>query len=102
MLAQIIGMLAAFVVLAEALNKIERADVWDGREGLGPRLAAAAWLLRPWAWQRARVVTVLKVLGWCCMSVGAAGSLVMPASVPHLAVVVGFALLIVRSRLKEG
>jgi hypothetical protein len=98
----ILQVAAALIVLAEALNKIERADLFDGRRGLKPRLAATAWLLCPWAWKRPRVVIVLKVLGWACMSVGAAGSLISPPTAAHLAVLAGFALLIVRSRLKEG
>lgn len=102
MTLQIIQVLAAIVVLAEALNKIERADVWGGRCGLGPRLAALAWLLRPWAWRRPAVVAVFKVAGWFCLSVGAAGAMVTPPAVVQVLVLAGFALLIIRSRLKEG
>ncbi len=97
----VLQMMAALVVLAEALNKLERADLWAGRRG-GARLACLAWLLVPWRWHRAHVVTALKVAGWSCMSVGAAGSLLTPPSGPHLAVIGGFAVLIVRSRVKEG
>lgn len=100
-LAQTVGALAAFVVLAEALNKIERADLWGGRTGRN-RLAALAALLRPRSWQREHVVTVLKVAGWCLMSVGAAGSLITAPGTPAVLVLAGFALLIVRSRVKEG
>lgn len=100
-LLQIIGALCAFIVLAEALNKIERADLWGGRTGRA-RLGALAALLRPWSWQRDNVVTVLKVAGWCLMSVGAAGSLITRPNAPALCVLAGFALLIVRSRLKEA
>lgn len=94
--------LAALIVLAEALNKIERSDVFDGRRGVRARLVASAWLLRPWGWRRPRVVTVLKVLGWSLLSVGAAGSLLTPPTGAHVAVIGGFAVLIVRSRVKEG
>jgi hypothetical protein len=95
-------MVAALVVLAEALNKIERADLFDGRRGLRARLGGLGWLLTPWRWKRPKVVTTLKVLGWACLSVGSAGSLLTPPTGAHVAVVGGFALLIVRSRLKEG
>lgn len=98
----VLQMLASLVVLAEALNKIERSDVFEGHCGLRARLRASTWLLRPWAWRRQRVVTVLKVLGWACLSVGAAGSVLTAPTGPNVAVIGGFAVLIVRSRLKEG
>jgi hypothetical protein len=99
---------AGFIVLAEALNKLERADLFDGKCGLVPRLGGLAWLVRPWGWKRSRVVMVLKALGWASLSVGAADALMGPLlgldkpTLPDVAVIAGFALLIVRSRLKEG
>jgi hypothetical protein len=95
-------MSAAIVVLAEALNKIERADLFAGRNGLRDRALAALWLLAPWAWKRPHVVTVLKVIGWALLSTGAAGAVLEPPSGPDVAVLCGFAMLIVRSRVKEG
>lgn len=100
--AAVVHLVAALVVLAEALNKLERADLWAGRRGIRSRARCAVFLLMPWAWQRAHVVTALKVAGWACLAVGAAYSLLIPPAPPHLAVIGGFALLIVRSRLKEG
>lgn len=100
----IVQMVAALIVLAEALNKIERADLFDGKRGLRPRLAGLGWLCVPWAWRRPKVVTVLKVAGWLLMSTGAFVVLFTPPY-QHLVpacVLGGFALLIVRSRLKEG
>jgi hypothetical protein len=93
---------AALVVLAEALNKIERADLFAGRNGLRDRALAALWLLAPWGWKRPHVVTVFKVLGWALLSIGSAGAVLEPPSGPDVAVLCGFALLIVRSRVKEG
>lgn len=101
----IVQTVAALIVLAEALNKIERSDLFDGRRGLRPRLVGIGWLCVPWAWRRPKVVTVLKVAGWLLMSIGAFVSLFMPPAYQHLVpacVLCGFALLIVRSRLKEG
>lgn len=99
---------AGFIVLAEALNKLERADLFDGRRGLLARLGGLAWLLTPWRWKRLRVVAVLKALGWALLSIGGAGALATPLLHLHqpglldVAVIGGFALLIIRSRLKEG
>lgn len=104
---QIVAAAAAAVVLAEALNKLERADPFDGRRGLAPRLWGLAWLLAPWAWKRDRVVVGLKIVGWSLLALGAAGYLVrlflpVPWFPPDVAVIAGFAVLIVRSRVKEG
>jgi len=92
----------AFIVLAEALNKIDRSDLFDGQGGMRARLGGLCQLATPWRWKRARVVHVLKVLGWAVLSFGAADALISPPAVPTAAVLVGFALLIVRSRLKES
>lgn len=82
---------SGFIVLAEALNKLERTQ---------PYL--------PGAPARQRLVVALKLLAWCSLAVGAAGALVTPflplekPSLQDVAVIGGFALLIVRSRLREG
>lgn len=105
---QVVNTLAALIVLAEALNKLERADLWSGRGGSVQRLRCLAHLATPWRWTRPAAVLVFKVLGWAFISIGAAGELVgpllgtrwpLPATT---AVIGGFALLIIRSRLKEG
>ncbi len=89
----VVACLAACVVLAEAFNKLERTDV------LACGLTA-----------RERVVEALKALAWGLMALGAAGTLVLPLSAnlpPDLrelasaCVLVGFAVLIVRTRVKE-
>lgn len=93
--------LAALVVLLEAMNKLERCHP-----------------LEPGLSRRARVVVVLKAVAWILLALGAAGQVVQPAlvssvhrvgswllldrpSVVDLLYAVGFAVLIVRSRLKE-
>lgn len=96
---------AGFVVLAEALNKLERCDP------LGKHMT-----------MHQRLVDGLKAVAWFLLGLGAAGALAVPAllrlGVPadaggHLfrlegptldqtLVLVGFAVLIVRTRVKEG
>jgi hypothetical protein len=104
---QIAHMLAALLVLAEGLNKLERADLFAGRKGW-QKAKAFGFLLAPWQWRRARIVLILKAIGWAGMCVGAAGALASPLlrldppAVHDFAVLGGFALLIARSRLKEG
>jgi hypothetical protein len=97
---------AALIVLAEALNKLERADIFDGA-GMLQRLLGLTWLLMPWRWTRARVLIALKLCAWALLAVGAAGALIAPllhlgrTDAQDAAVMAGFALLIIRSRLKE-
>jgi len=99
--------LAGFVVLAEALNKLERTDLFDGQKGLWPRLGALSWLVTPWRWKRARVASAFKALGWACLSIGAAGAVVNPLlhldtpGIQDTAIMCGFALLVIRTRIKE-
>lgn len=89
-LLQAVNWLAAVVVLAEALNKLERANPF--KANLCPRI---------------RVAVFLKVLGWMCLALGAAGNLVAPlmvlerANLQSTAVMAGFAFLIIRTRIKE-
>ena len=104
-LLQVLHVLAALIVLAEALNKLERT-------------APLARGLRP----RQRLVAMLKAIAWMLLALGAGGELVAPvfpllgvqaglgaaflgAPEPPLsqtAVLLGFAVLIVRTRVKEG
>ena len=98
--------IASWIVLAEALNKLERADLFEGRCVL-ERMRALVWLTAPWCWRRDRVVTAFKVIGWSLLSIGAGGGVATPflqraPSLEDAAVSVGFAFLIVRSRIKEG
>jgi hypothetical protein len=104
-LFQFIHWIAAFVVLAEALNKLERSC---------PLAPGMSW--------RGRVVVWLKVLAWMLLAFGAGIGLASPmllalgwpggSYVPFLKlespteadamVMAGFAVLIVRTRVKEG
>lgn len=107
-LLQFVHMAAAAVVLAEGLNKLERCDV------LAPRLSL-----------RLRVAEVMKALAWGLLVLGAAGALaplvfgllgmagdVAPwlraalrmesPTMAEVLVLAGFAVLIVRTRVKEG
>lgn len=107
-LLQIVHWLAALVVLAEALNKLERAA--PCRQGLGWRDRTTEWL---------------KAAAWWMLAIGGAGALVspfmvhitihrhaaqylpllMPLQTPTLQdvlIVLGVAVLIVRTRIKEG
>lgn len=104
---QIIHFTAGLLVLAEALNKLERTAPL--RPGLKPRERAAEWL---------------KALAWSPLALGGAGAVIAPAlpflpvqepstwlpyllpaqtpTLPDVCVIVGFAVLIVRTRVKEG
>lgn len=101
----LLHILAGLVVLAEALNKLERCAPF------APGLSA-----------RKRVVDALKALAWLLLALGSAGALAAPlllaAGFPPAAVgslvrleqptldqalvLLGFAVLIIRTRVKEG
>lgn len=96
---------AALVVMAEALNKLERCA--PHRKGLTPRQ---------------RLVDALKAIAWALLALGAGGAIAGPVlpylggipswlalvvrfeqpTLDHVAVMLGFAVLIVRTRVKEG
>lgn len=86
----LIHTLAGLVVLAEALNKLERTHPFA--RGLSARERAVVWL---------------KTLGWAGLALGgagAAGSWFLYASAPsfgEVSTMLGFALLVVRSRVGE-
>lgn len=104
---QIIHWIAGLVTLAEALNKLERTS--PCRRGLGTRERATEWL---------------KAIAWLLLAFGGAGVVLaplmpwlpieragvlwpqlMPTQKPTLqevCIVLGFAVLIVRTRVKEG
>lgn len=102
---QILHLIAAIVVLAEALNKLERCAPF------------ARGMTR-----RARIVDGLKALAWLLLALGAAGALASPLllaagfpaagvgafvrlgppTLDQALVLAGFAVLIVRTRVKEG
>lgn len=102
---QIVHTVAGLVVLAESLNKLERT---------APFAAGLA--------ARERVVDGLKALAWLLLALGAGGAVAAPAltalglppdaggafarldepTVAETAVLLGFAVLIIRTRVKEG
>lgn len=101
---QILYWVAAFITLAEALNKLERTS---------PCAPGLTW--------NQRLVDGLKAIAWMLLAIGAAWALISPLLVPlgvHTAATqmlshyepslgevcwaLGFALLIVRTRVKEG
>jgi hypothetical protein len=96
LLLQILLALCALVVVAEGLNKLERA---------APR--------EPGLTTRQRVSEWLKGLAWCLLTLGAGiylaavllqavGLFELLASKAGPLVLAGFAVLIVRTRVKEG
>lgn len=102
---QLLHLLAGLLVLAEALNKLERCDP------LNPRFT-----------RNERAVEVLKALAWGLLALGAGGAVAAPVflalgakpvdlylltrleepTLDQVCVLVGFAVLIVRTRIKEG
>ena len=104
---QLIHFTAGLLVLAEALNKLERTAPL--RPGLKPRERATEWL---------------KAVAWSLLALGGAEAVIAPAlpflpvqepstwlpyllpaqtpTLPDVCVIVGFAVLIVRTRVKDG
>ena len=88
---QALHWLAGLLVLAEALNKLQRAE--PCARGLSLRERATVWL---------------KVAAWLLLAVGGAGALatplmhLQPPTLQDACVMLGFAVLIVRTRVKEG
>ena len=84
--------LSGFIVLAEALNKLERT-------------APCAPGVLGW---RKRFTEWLKAIAWMLLAVGGAGALITPLlplerpTLQDMCVMLGFAVLIVRTRVKEG
>lgn len=81
---------SGLIVLAESLNKLERTNVRQQGASIGMR-----------------VVTALKILAWLLLAIGAAGAIITPLlplanpSLRDVAVLGGFALLIIRTRVKD-
>jgi len=83
--------ICGLVILAESLNKLERTSPLA--DGLDLRQRASMWL---------------KAAAWSCMAVGSAGAIVTPLlplerpPVQDVLMVLGCAVLIIRTRVKEG
>lgn len=90
-LLALLHFVAGLVVLAEGLNKLHRTD---------PFMPGLGWLQR--------VVIFLKLIAWLLLTMGAGGAVatpllqLQPATLQDVAVIVGFAILIIRSRMKEA
>lgn len=90
----VIHWLAGLIVLAEALNKLERTDVL-------PALTGKGWTIR------VRLVTILKASAWGLLALGSASAIITPLlkleapTLQDTCVLAGFAILIVRTRVKE-
>ena len=103
----VIHWFAGLIVLAEALNKLQRTDLFAGLGWKFPVLQSVPYVVRPCKWETPRVVTVLKVLGWALLAIGAGAAMVWPLihitgpDLQDVCVLTGFALLIVRTRLRE-
>lgn len=101
---QILHWAAGLIVLAEALNKLERTTPFA-----------------PGMTNHARLVDGLKALAWTLLALGAAGAVFAPVlgelgvhtrasqamvhqapSIAETIVLMGFATLIIRTRVKEG
>lgn len=94
---QILHWLAGLIILAEALNKLERTA--PCAPGLTPH---------------ARLVASLKALAWALLALGGAvvvfaplfailhATQTTPPSLSETAIAAGFAVLIIRTRVKEG
>lgn len=90
-LVHVIHWLSGLIVLAEALNKLERTAPLQ--RGLT---------------RRERATECLKALAWALLAMGGAGAFVTPflpmetPTLQDMCVLLGFAVLIVRTRIKEG
>ena len=88
---QILHWLAGVVVLAEALNKLERTA--PCARGLTPHERLVDWL---------------KAIAWALLAIGGAGAVITPLmqmdvpSLQDMCILLGFAVLIIRTRFKEG
>jgi hypothetical protein len=91
LLVHLVHWLSGVIVLAEALNKLERTAPL--RSGMTPRERAVEWL---------------KAIAWALLAMGGAGALITPLlpletpTLQDMCVLLGFAVLIVRTRIKEG
>lgn len=87
----VVHWLSGLIVVAEALNKLERTSP------LAPHLSL-----------HKRVVDLLKAIAWALLAIGGGGAVITPMldlekpTLQDVCVLLGFAVLIVRTRVKEG
>lgn len=88
---QALHVLAGLVIVAEALNKLERTAPLRG--GLSLRQQATEWL---------------KAVAWGLLALGGGGAVATPIlhlelpTLQDVCIAVGFSVLIIRTRVKEG
>lgn len=88
---QALHLLAGLVILAEALNKLERTSPL--RASLAPRQRVTEWL---------------KAVAWALLALGGGGAVAAPflhlgaPTLQDTCIAAGFAVLIFRTRVKEG
>ena len=91
MTLQMLHWLAGLIVVAEALNKLERVDI-----------------LNPYLDVRGRITEVLKAVAWLLLGIGGGGAVITPLlkleapTLSDVCVALGFAVLIIRTRIKKG
>lgn len=102
---QVAHVLAGLVVLAEALNKLERCAPFarglTGHERLVDGLKALAWFLLALGAAGALAAPALRAMGLPADAGGEFARLERPTLAETL-ILSGFAVLIVRTRVKEG
>lgn len=102
---QVLHVLAGLIVLAEALNKLERcapfAHGLTAHERLVDGLKALAWFLLAMGSAGALAAPLLRALGMPAEAGGEFSRLERPTLAETL-VLAGFAVLIIRTRVKEG
>jgi hypothetical protein len=102
---QMVHVLAGLVVLAEALNKLERCAPFarnlTGRERIVDGLKALAWFLLALGAAGALAAPALRAMGLPVDAGGEFSRLERPTLAETL-VLTGFAVLIIRTRVKEG
>lgn len=99
--------IAGFIVVAEALNKLERTDLFAKCRGRYPMVWGFAMLVMPWRWALEQAILVFKVIGWMLLAVCAGYAVMRPLVHVRLpdpedtAGLVGIACLVIRARLLE-
>lgn len=104
-LLQVLHVLAGLVVLAEALNKLERCDPLAAginfRERLSEILKAIAWFLLGLGSGGAVIAPILLAMGVKADDLQAFVRLGKP-TLGETCALLGFAVLVIRTRVKEG
>lgn len=109
LLLSAVNFAAGVVVVAEALNKLERIDVFGLREH---RDEARAWrvlvsFLMPWRWGPGTGSRLVQFVAWFACAIGGGGAIMLPflENAPRLPANVlalaGFAIIIAHARYLE-